>query len=314
MCAGTKDCNGRRVQDEGDLRTSKWEQGSGYGLGDEGMRLENEAKHLKVNVKTEEGRKSQTEFVKKPPKLRLTRENPNRRSGGGDDDENEGIDETMNFINSRFNGGGIAMKFSNGGNVSDIDITLNVDDGGNINRYENWQQNTSSGDDGETRWRNVCYLNGDSDKKDITYNDFDYSLGEEDDVLFEENVTQNIELDMRNEIVSLEAVDESDNSEYAPSNNFQSIYSDSDEVFTYTEFNGEVDMVDHVLELGLKIRYQKEASYTTNEGLTGSTSFIPKPRTNFSKNGSIPQRRPRASGSLNSTATLSEAWNNLMTK
>lgn len=77
-------------------------------------------------------------------------------SGGGDDDGNEGIDETMNFINSRFNGGGITMKFSNGGNVSDIDITLNVDDGGNINRYENWQQNTSSGDDGETRWRNVC--------------------------------------------------------------------------------------------------------------------------------------------------------------
>lgn len=103
-------------------------------------------------------------------------------------------------------------------------------------------------------------MNGDSDKKVITFNDFDYSLGEEDDVLFEENVTQNIELNMRNEIVSLEAVDEYDNSEYAPLNNFQSIYSDSDEVFTYTEFNGEVDMVDHVLEVGLKIRYKKEVN------------------------------------------------------
>ncbi|CAI9787146.1 unnamed protein product [Fraxinus pennsylvanica] len=46
-------------------------------------------------------------------------------------------------------------------------------------------------------------------------------------------------------------------------------------------------------------------------GFGGSTSFVPKPRTNFNRKASVPQRRPRASGSLNST--LSEAWKNLMT-
>ncbi|CAA2984482.1 Hypothetical predicted protein [Olea europaea subsp. europaea] len=78
------------------------------------------------------------------------------------------------------------------------------------------------------------YLNSDSDKEDITFNDFDYSLGEEEDILFKENVTQNIELDMRNEIVSLEATYEFDNSEYVPLDNLRSVYSDSDsKVVTY---------------------------------------------------------------------------------
>lgn len=104
-------------------------------------------------------------------------------------------------------------------------------------------------------------MNRDSEKEDITFSDSDYSLGEEDDILLKENVTQNIELDMRNEIVSLEAVDKSDNYEYAPPDDLRSVHSDShNEVVTYPEFNGEVDMVDPVLEVGLKFRSKKEVN------------------------------------------------------
>ncbi|XP_022849913.1 uncharacterized protein LOC111372004 [Olea europaea var. sylvestris] len=101
------------------------------------------------------------------------------------------------------------------------------------------------------------YFNNDSDKEDITFNysDYIYSPGEEDDMLFAGNVSQNVELDVGN---LLEAADESDNSEYAPSDDIRSIHSDSDEVVTYPEFEGDVDMVDPVLEVGLKFRLKKE--------------------------------------------------------
>ncbi|XP_022869495.1 uncharacterized protein LOC111388904 [Olea europaea var. sylvestris] len=101
------------------------------------------------------------------------------------------------------------------------------------------------------------YFNNDSDKEDITFNysDYIYSPGEEDDMLFAGNVSQNVELDVGN---LLEIADESDNSEYAPLDDIRSIHSDSDEVVTYPEFEGDVDMVDPVLEVELKFRSKKE--------------------------------------------------------
>ncbi|CAA3018868.1 Hypothetical predicted protein [Olea europaea subsp. europaea] len=105
------------------------------------------------------------------------------------------------------------------------------------------------------------YFNNDSDKEDITFIDsnYIYSLWEEDDMLFAKNVSQNVELDVGN---FLEAADESDNSEYAPSDassdDIRSIHSDSVEVVTYPEFESDVDMVDPVLEVGLKFRSKKE--------------------------------------------------------
>ncbi|CAI9753449.1 unnamed protein product [Fraxinus pennsylvanica] len=44
-----------------------------------------------------------------------------------------------------------------------------------------------------------------------------------------------------------------------PSDDLRSVHSDSDEeVVTYPEFNGKVDMVDPVLDVGLKFRSKKE--------------------------------------------------------
>ncbi|CAI9760511.1 unnamed protein product [Fraxinus pennsylvanica] len=116
-----------------------------------------------------------------------------------------------------------------------------------------------------------------SDKEDVTFNDSDHNLGKEDDIFFQENVTQNIELDIRNEIVSLEAAYESENSEYDPQMTF--------EAFILIQF-----------------AYSQP---TTVAGLEQGVAphFLSKPKP-----------RPGASGSSNSTPTLSEAWNNLMTK
>ncbi|CAI9785122.1 unnamed protein product [Fraxinus pennsylvanica] len=151
-------------------------------------------------------------------------------------------------------------------------------------------------------------LNSASDKEDATFNDSDYSLGEEDDILFEENVTHNIELDMRNEIVSLEAAYKSENSEYAPSDDLRSVHSDSDEdVVTYPEFNGDVDMVDPVLEVGLKFRSKKER-FVYLQPTTVDAGIEQGAARHFL---SQPKPRPGGSGSSNSTPTLSEAWNNL---
>lgn len=57
--------------------------------------------------------------------------------------------------------------------------------------------------------------------------------------------------------MSLEATNESDNSGYVPSDDLRSVYCD-EEVVTYPEFNGKVDMVDPVLDVGLKFRSKKE--------------------------------------------------------
>ncbi|KAL2480384.1 Uncharacterized protein Adt_33350 [Abeliophyllum distichum] len=88
------------------------------------------------------------------------------------------------------------------------------------------------------------------DGEDLTFNESDFSLGEEDDVLFEENVTENIELDTSKDLLSLADRNDSETSKYDSLDELRSVNDDSEEeVIRYPEFNGEKNMMDPVLEI-----------------------------------------------------------------
>ncbi|KAL2532968.1 hypothetical protein Adt_06319 [Abeliophyllum distichum] len=65
---------------------------------------------------------------------------------------------------------------------------------------------------------------------DVSFNNLDYIVGEDDDLLFEQNVIDDIELDMRTDMIYvIDDRNELDNSEYAQSDELQSVNSDSEE-------------------------------------------------------------------------------------
>ncbi|CAA2984873.1 Hypothetical predicted protein [Olea europaea subsp. europaea] len=149
-------------------------------------------------------------------------------------------------------------------------------------------------------------------------------------MLFAENVSQNVEFDVGN---LLEIADESDNSEYAPLDDIRSIHSDSDEVVTYPEFEGDVDMVDPVLEVELKFRSKKELKVVVkNFSIANRFEDMNGPRAWEAAGENVGQQfahsQPTTAARIeqgvalhflsqptdSARQTLSKAWNNLITK
>ncbi|KAL2485826.1 Uncharacterized protein Adt_30582 [Abeliophyllum distichum] len=191
--------------------------------------------------------------------------------------------------------------------------------------------------------------NSGSDGEDLTFNEPDFSLGEEDDVLFEENVTENIELHPSTDLLSLVDRTDSDTSKYDSLDELRSVNSDSEEeVIRYPEFNGEKNMMDPVLEIGLKFRSKEELMADENQhgdgfGLGASSRAHVGEHVAYSQPASslsgimqqeipasfsqpygstgqrtrknfTPRRRLKSTGNLVSTPTLKDAWNNMMNK
>ncbi|KAL2527252.1 hypothetical protein Adt_12306 [Abeliophyllum distichum] len=71
--------------------------------------------------------------------------------------------------------------------------------------------------------------NSGSDGEDLTFNESDFSIGEENDVLFEENVIENIELDTSRDLLSLVDRNDSETSKYDSSDELRSVNDESKE-------------------------------------------------------------------------------------
>ncbi|KAL2480223.1 Uncharacterized protein Adt_33189 [Abeliophyllum distichum] len=92
--------------------------------------------------------------------------------------------------------------------------------------------------------------NSDATNDETYFNDSDYSLGEDDDLIFEQNVTSSIELDARKESSVANEINDSDSLENPPSDELRSVHSVSEEeVVQYPEFNAEKEMIDPKLEV-----------------------------------------------------------------
>ncbi|KAL2517686.1 Uncharacterized protein Adt_13933 [Abeliophyllum distichum] len=61
------------------------------------------------------------------------------------------------------------------------------------------------------------------------FNDSNYSLGEDDDLIFKQNVTSSIELDARKQSIVVNEINDSYSLENPPSDELRSVHSDSEE-------------------------------------------------------------------------------------
>ncbi|KAL2465811.1 Uncharacterized protein Adt_41662 [Abeliophyllum distichum] len=102
------------------------------------------------------------------------------------------------------------------------------------------------------------------EEDDDSFNDSDYIMHKNDDFLFEKNVTDDIELDIRTWMVSVKDDRiELDSLEYGHSDDLQSVHSDSEEeVIRYLKFNAETSMMDPELDVGLRFRSREEFELT----------------------------------------------------
>ncbi|KAL2480480.1 SWIM-type domain-containing protein [Abeliophyllum distichum] len=95
---------------------------------------------------------------------------------------------------------------------------------------------------------------------DLYFNDSYYSLGENDDLIFKQNVTSSIELDARKESTVTNETNDLDSLENPPSDELQSVHSKSEEeVVQFPKFNAEKKMLDPELEVGKKFRSREES-------------------------------------------------------
>ncbi|KAL2552227.1 Uncharacterized protein Fot_05846 [Forsythia ovata] len=99
--------------------------------------------------------------------------------------------------------------------------------------------------------------NSDATDTEPYFNDLDYSLGEDDDLIFEQNVTSSIELDARKERNKTNETNDSHSLENPPPDELRSVYSNSEEeVVQYPEFNAEKEML--ILSLKWKRSFDQE--------------------------------------------------------
>ncbi|KAL2481761.1 Uncharacterized protein Adt_34727 [Abeliophyllum distichum] len=106
--------------------------------------------------------------------------------------------------------------------------------------------------------------NSDATEDETYFNDSDYSLGEDENLIFEQNVTSSIELDARKESTVANEINDSDSLENSPSDELRSVHSDSEEeVVQYLEFNAEKEMMDPELEVGKKFFSKEEFKVAT---------------------------------------------------
>ncbi|KAL2542537.1 Uncharacterized protein Adt_03515 [Abeliophyllum distichum] len=114
--------------------------------------------------------------------------------------------------------------------------------------------------------------NSDATDDETYFNDSYYSLGEDDNLIFEQNVTSSIELNARKESTVANEINYSNSLENPPSDELRSVHSDSEEkVVQYLEFNGEKEMMDPELEVGnyscrQVVLLSKNHNFTHNTG------------------------------------------------